>query len=122
MNTNPEALAEHFATLARSHNVRVEHVATWSDCRAVAMLPFERPTVRIRPITSQLAYFAAMHELGHVACRHNFASAALKRKGNRAATYAIEAEAWDWAHDHACIVASRPVAAQCARWLASYGR
>lgn len=72
-------------------------------------------------------YFKALHEVGHIACRHGQRSALENFEYYSLSIVSehmleCEAEAWLWALDHACGQPSLPTRRMIARCFGSYAR
>jgi hypothetical protein len=106
-------LRHHVASLAHAHGIEVE-VAAVRRARAYRGQPSRgrAPRIRIPEIRSQITYFTALHELGH-----------LVSPGNRSLRQLeAEADAWRFALDHALVRPSPATAARLHAYLLSYLR
>ena len=70
-------------------------------------------TIVVRRITDLQAYYTALHELGHIACKH-------RHSDNPARIIAKEVEAWEWAIDHAKQPPTEAIIQHIGRCLDSY--
>lgn len=106
-------LRAHVASLAKTHGIEVE-VAAVRRARAYRGQPSRgrAPRIRIPEIRSQITYFTALHELGH-----------LVSPGNRSLRQLeAEADAWRFALEHALVPPSKATAARLHAYLLSYLR
>lgn len=76
----------HIWAIALDNNIDVEFDGT--AARGIAFRSQRK--IRVAPITTQLRYFIALHELGHILSRGNASMRVLES----------EADAWQWAFDN----------------------
>lgn len=96
-------MADHVAQLAEAHGINVELYT--GGGRA---FPRER-SISIRPVRGVSTYYVALHEIGHIVGR-----------GRSAPKLEQEANAWQWAIEHAALKPTPGVRKMIRRCLRSY--
>ena len=105
----------HVERLARAHDITLEIVTDERQCQA---REGERTIATLDPST-ELGYFVALHELGHLA-GNNLYDGFLALFGVTPEMLDVEAEAWWWALDHALAPPSAETAGRCLSYFQSY--
>jgi hypothetical protein len=99
-------LAEHIESLCQEHEITVESHSSggraWKKGRRI----------KIRPVKSDITYFVALHEIGHI----------LHPDAGRGLRLHKEAHAWDWAIKNSIVPVSAAVSKMIFRSLDSYRR
>lgn len=107
-----KAWRDHVEALGREHGITVRRLAP-----AEKNVKAYTGVVLVRGINTQINYFEALHELGHVVLGHS---------GGRMAANCLEkeAEAWEWAVTHAIVppsVRTRRDIGNCLRRYRDHG-
>jgi hypothetical protein len=75
----------------------------WDTHGSGGKADLETGTIRIPPIGSEAAYAVALHEIGHIRCKHLDDLDTGGAEGVAREVLACEQRAWEWARDNALI-------------------